>query len=236
MHIAICDDDPIFTEQLTIYLKEFFSFAQTACPEIISFHSGTSLLKCQVPIDIVFLDIEMPGLNGISVGATLKEKNKNTLIFIVTSYMEYLDDAMRFQVFRYLTKPLEKQRLFRNMKDALYVYSMRFAPIVIETKQGVCTVSSTEIASIESFKKKTIVHTVNKDYVSSLTVAEWLTRLPANCFFQSHRSFIVNFAHISSFDYTMISLCHGQFTAYLTRRKFSLFKASYLQYLESARL
>ena len=64
----------------------------------------------------------MPGLNGIYVGKELKEKNKNTIIFIITSYVEYLDDAMRFHVFRYLSKPLDKQRLFQNMKDAIQLY------------------------------------------------------------------------------------------------------------------
>lgn len=59
----------------------------------------------------------MQGVNGIYVGSELKKQNENTIIFIVTSYMEYLDDAMRFQVFRYLSKPLDSQRFFRNMDD-----------------------------------------------------------------------------------------------------------------------
>ena len=86
--------------------------------------------------DIVFLDIEMPGMNGIYVGNELKKANKNVLIFVITSYSEYLDDAMRFDVFRYLSKPLDKQRLFRNMKDALICYNSITAKILVETKQG----------------------------------------------------------------------------------------------------
>ena len=62
----------------------------------------------------------------------LKERNKNIIIFVVTSYSEYLDEAMRFHVFRYLSKPLEKQRLFRNLKDAclLYTSASLFHPIL----------------------------------------------------------------------------------------------------------
>ena len=56
-------------------------------------------------------------MNGIYVGNTLKKANKDVIIFVVTSYSEYLDDAMRFHVFRYLSKPLDRQRFFRNMKD-----------------------------------------------------------------------------------------------------------------------
>ena len=235
LRIAICDDDQLFVEQLVNYLEEFFKRNQISCPEIISFSDGNSLLKNEQQIDIVFLDIEMPGLSGITTGAELKRRNKNIIIFIITSYVEYLDEAMRFQVFRYLTKPLEKQRLFRNLKDALHVYSILSTKIAIKTKQGIYTVHSSDIVFIESVNKKTIVHTTKKDYVSVLAVSEWLKYLPNNCFFQSHRSFIVNFAYISDFDHTLIHLCERKFSAYLTRRKYTAFKASYLLYLESVR-
>ncbi|MDY2589148.1 MAG: response regulator [Agathobacter sp.] len=62
--------------------------------------------------DLLFLDVEMPGMNGIYVGTELKRQNPDIMIFIVTSYSEYLDATMRFQVFRFLTKPLNRQRFF----------------------------------------------------------------------------------------------------------------------------
>ncbi|MCQ5300311.1 response regulator, partial [Blautia wexlerae] len=68
--------------------------------------------------DIVFLDIEMRGMYGIYVGNELKSEIRNVIIFVVTSYSEYLDEAMRFHVFRYLSKPLNNQRFLRNLKDA----------------------------------------------------------------------------------------------------------------------
>lgn len=64
----------------------------------------------------------MPGLDGIYVGNELKKKDKDIIIFIITSYSEYLDEAMLFHVFRYLSKPIDRQRLFRNLKNALDLY------------------------------------------------------------------------------------------------------------------
>ncbi len=235
MRIAICDDDQLFTEQLIIYLKEFFESKRINCPEILTYNSGEDLLGDEREKDIVFLDIEMPGLSGISTGTELKSRNRNTIIFIITAYTEYLDDAMRFHVFRYLSKPLEKQRLFRNMKDALYVYSISSDKIAIETRQEIFTVHTSDIVLIESLNKKTFVRTLKRDYESVNTITEWAKRLPENCFFQSHRSFIVNFEHISDFDHTLIHLCNRQFSAYLTRRKYTAFKSAYLLYLESVR-
>ena len=74
----------------------------------------------------------MPGMNGIYVGNELKRVNENVIIFIVTSYSEYLDEAMRFRVFRYLSKPLEKQRFFRNFRDAIDLYHTMTVRIPIE--------------------------------------------------------------------------------------------------------
>lgn len=93
----------------------------------------------------------MPGVNGIYTGNELKNRNPNVIIFIITSYAEYLDEAMRFHVFRYLSKPLDKQRLFRNIKDALQLYNNNNTKLAIETKQGVYTVSSSDIICVEVF-------------------------------------------------------------------------------------
>lgn len=235
MRIAICDDDKLFTEQLKKYLQDFFRRSRLSCPEIAVFFSGEDLLRNTNKKDIVFLDVEMPGLSGIYTGKMLKQQNKNVIIIITSSYAEYLDEAMRFQVFRYLSKPLERQRLFQNMKDALHVYSVSCAKLPIETKQGVISVLTSDIVMAEAVGRKVIVHTLKADYDSIRPMSYWIGILPANNFFQSHRSFIVNLAHVTDFDHTLIHLCGKQFQAYLTRRKYTEFKAAYLLYLESMR-
>lgn len=114
MRILICDDDESIVKQLEKYIAEFFNHGKIKVPEIQSYNNGEALLSDTNNKDIVFLDIELPGVDGIFVGRELKEKNHNAIIFVITSYDEYLDDAMRFHVFRYLSKPLDKQRLFQS--------------------------------------------------------------------------------------------------------------------------
>ena len=133
MRILICDDDPLMIEQLKKYCKSFFDKLHVKCPELSCFSDGESLLADKGDKDILFLDIEMPGMNGIYVGNELKKANSGIIIFIVTSYSEYLDEAMRFQVFRYLSKPIDKQRFFRNMKDAVELYNTITIKIPVET-------------------------------------------------------------------------------------------------------
>ena len=184
MRILICDDDTLMTEQLQRYIESYFKSNHLKCPQLDSFTCGESLLADQEEKDIVFLDIEMPGMNGIYVGNELKKANKNVLIFVITSYSEYLDDAMRFDVFRYLSKPLDKQRLFRNMKDALICYNSITAKIPVETKQGVYSLLTSQIIAIEAQGRKVIVHTTLQDFNSIHTMDHWLQQLafirPAN--------------------------------------------------------
>lgn len=235
MRIAICDDDPFVLEQLQEYIQEFFKKISVKCPDLVCFSDGESLLADKEEKDILFLDIEMSGMNGIYVGNELKKANENIIIFIVTSYSEYLDDAMRFHVFRYLSKPLEKQRFFRNMKDAIDLYNTITIKIPIETKKGVYTLPASSVIAVEAQGRKVIVHTTQRDYESVHNMQYWLGLLPKNWFFQTHRSFIVNFVHVTDFDHTLINMSSNQLHAYLTRRKYSAFKEAYLLYLESTR-
>ena len=149
--------------------------------------------------------------------------------------LQYLDEAMRFHVFRYLSKPLDKQRIFRNLQDAITLYNTSITKVSIETKDGMFIVLSTDIFFIEAHNHKTIVHTSEGDYLSVHNINYWLNKLHIPCFFQSHRSFIVNLDHVSSFDRSLIYLCNNQYRAYLTRRKYTQFKDAFLLYLESRR-
>ena len=234
MRILICDDDALIIEQLQKYIKNFFVNIGVKCPELICFSDGESLLADKGEKDILFLDVEMPGMNGIYVGKELKKKNENIIIFIVTSYSEYLDEAMRFHVFRYLSKPLDKQRFFRNMKDAVDLYNTMTVKIPVETKQGVHTLLASSIMAVEAQGRKVTVHTTLCDFESTHNMQYWLELLPKNRFFQTHRSFIINFEHVTDFDRNLVHMADNQ-SAYLTKRKYSSFKEAYLLYLESTR-
>ena len=235
MRILICDDDLSITQSLSQIIKTYFNKKKVNNLDIVTFNDGDSLLSDKSQKDIVFLDVEMPGFDGIYVGNELKKRNDNIIIFIVTSYSEYLDEAMRFHVFRYLSKPLDKQRFFRNMKDAVDLYNTMTIKIPIETKQGVHTLPASSVIAVEAQGRKVVIHTTQRDFESIRNMQYWLELLPKNCFFQTHRSFIINFEHVTDFDRTLVHMADEQFHAYLTKRKYSAFKEAYLLYLDSTR-
>lgn len=235
MRILLCDDEPVYMEQIQDYLSEFFKKNKLQEPEYAAFDSAEALMEDTGTGDIAFLDVEMPGISGIHVGEYLKNKNPNILIFIVTAYSDYLDEAMRFHVFRYLSKPVDKMRLFRNMKDALYQYNTSVKKVAVETKDGVCSIFMTDIVCVETRDRKVFLHTIKGEFVSVRNMDYWLEQLDRGCFFRTHRSFIVNMKYVKEFDKTLVRFENSDLIAYLTRRKYKQFKDAYLLYMESVR-
>lgn len=238
MRIIFCDDNAVILRQLTGYVTEFFSELGGIEPEFAAYPSGDALLAAETEAaDIAFLDVEMPGSSGIQVGAALKERNPAIKIFIVTSYPDYLDDAMRFQVFRYLSKPIDRDRLFRNLKDAIYQYSIESRRFTIATSDGVFTRRAEEIVCVEAVQRKVLVHTADNIYTSTETMDYWRQTLTLPCFYSTHRSFIINMRFVYTVDREGVTLRYGgkRKDAYLSRRKFAHFKDTYLMYMESVK-
>lgn len=235
MRIVFCDDDPFILQQLQNYVKDFFANLGGPEPEYAVFCSGDTLIRHESQFDIAFLDVEMPGASGIHTGIKLKEKNPRIKIFIVTAYPDYLDEAMRFQVFRYLSKPIDKTRLFRNLKDAVYAYNIETCEFPIATGDGISVRRSEEIICVESANRKTIVHTTDGDLITSNNMEYWRETLSLPCFYSTHRSYIINMRFVNRIDRDTVMLKNAdqQMTAFLSTRKFTHFKNTYLMYMES---
>lgn len=234
MNYAICDDDPVFCESLLHLIKQYFRLNKIKCQNIDVFHSGEELLAYSKPYDIVFIDVEMPGLSGIHTSQKLREKYPRTLFLIITSHDSYIDEAFKFHAFRYITKPVNKLRLFNNLKDAIKEFTSSNQKIMIETKDGSYTIFASEIIFIESAGKHSNIYTKDIVYYSVANITYWQEHIDNACFFQTHKSYIVNMKYINSFTTDTILLCDNKYKARLTRRKYNVFKNAYALYLESS--
>ncbi len=220
---------------LQSYVSEYFRHIGGLEPAYASYRSGDELLENERKADIAFLDVEMPGISGIHVGAKLKEHNPYIKIFIVTSYPDYLDEAMRFQVFRYLSKPIDKSRLFRNLKDAMYQYALETREYPILTENGLVVKRADEIVCVEVQQRKCVIYTTNGMLVSAETMEYWKQTLSLPCFYSPHKSYIINMRYVCEIrnDTILLRYKGQEKEAYLARRKFTQFKDTYLLYLES---
>ena len=235
MRIVFCDDEPLILARLQKYVQEFFRSLGGTQPEFAAYESGDLLIQNETRVDIAFLDVEMPGVSGIHIGAKLKERNLQIKIFIVTAYPDYLDEAMRFQVFRYLSKPIDKNRLFRNLKDAVYAYNIESHEYPISTNDGIFIRRAEEIVCVETVQRKVLVHTVDGQFLSNKNIEYWRQTLNLPCFYSTHRSFVINMRFVYSINKDTIILKYSgkEKVAFLSRRKYAQFKDTYLLYMES---
>jgi len=101
MLIAICDDEKVIRDQIELFIRE-----QKGKYSVVQYDSGERLLSDNKFFDLVFLDIQMEGRNGIDIARELRRrKNCNILVF-VTGAKEYVYDAFDVSAFHYLLKPL----------------------------------------------------------------------------------------------------------------------------------
>lgn len=235
MRILICDDNEELQEQLRKYIKEFFANIGVSGPECACYSNGEELLNNESYADIAFLDVEMPGLSGIYVGNELKIRNPRIKIFIVTSHPDYLDEAMKFEVFRFLSKPVDKNRLFRNLKDAVRLYNMYTKKVVVSTKDKQRVFQSEDIVLVESANRKVHVYTTSDMLISIQNMDYWRKTLSMPCFFSTYHSYIVNMKYIDQIVKGKVILKFSgiEKEAYLARRKSSAFNDAFTLFLES---
>lgn len=94
--VAICDDEKIFIDDVVTKLSE-----QSADCEIATFLSGEELLISSLDFNIIFLDIEMAGIDGINTAFSLREQGYDGIIIFLTSHTEFMPDAFKVKAFRF---------------------------------------------------------------------------------------------------------------------------------------
>lgn len=102
MRIAICDDEKNIRELIANKVEKQYPDA-----EIIFFQSGEELLLVDESIDILFLDIQMSGIDGMETARELRKKDKSVILVFVTAVEEYVFQAFDVRAFNYIVKPID---------------------------------------------------------------------------------------------------------------------------------
>ncbi len=231
MRIVFCDDDKAFLEHFVKSVSEYAVNLKLSNVEVVAYLSGEELLRNETRADIAFLDVEMPGENGLTLCRHLKEHNPWVKIFIVTAHPEYLDEAFDYGVFRFIEKPVDKRLLYDRLNKAFKDYAKSTTEITIETNNRVFTLPANEIMCFEYYKRGSIVHTINDSYRTTRTIDYWEKNLNLPCFYKTNRGYIVNMRYIKSFssEDCKIRLAYRDkaVMAYLTVREYTDFKMAF---------
>ncbi len=229
MKIAICDDEKLYIERVEKIVSSFFESEETQA-EIETFPSGEKLVEAESLFDIVFLDIEMSGLNGIETAKILNQKNSKAKIFIFTSHNHYLDDAMDLNVFRYIDKSSSDERIVAGLKKS--IESLRHTEIYITTKNNEkLRIPKNDIVFVEVKYKKVYVQTVNEQYMVRDKFEYYKEKLNDSFFAVPHSSFIINFSHVSKYKRENVELTGG-FKITIAPKRQAEFRKLWFDYLK----
>lgn len=207
MKIAICDDEILTRNEIKYALSNYFS-EKLIDAEIYDYNNGEDLLNSDMNFDMAFLDVEMPMLDGIETGKSLKQKYPNIVIFMITAYSDYLDDAFDIGAYRFLQKPLDVPRLYRSLDAALLSMSSKDIKLICANNESV-VISTGSIVYCESYKRKTKIVTTNGEYISKERIDYWKEILNELIFYSPHSSFIINFNYIKSFNRKSLILSYS---------------------------
>lgn len=227
MKIAICDDDQRSRELLHHYCDRFFrSFcaeetklrgSQDHC-EIEEFADGQTYLESGLQADILLLDVEMEGLDGLRVKELLGRQKSGTRILFISSHEEAMPEAFGWQVYGFLTKPLEYERFEQKMKQIMERLGAEYRCVQIHGVAGEQRVLLSDILYLEAQDKYAylFVDGAAKPLFDGRGLGEWKQELEAYGFSLSHKSYLVNLARVDRIEKDV--LLEGGLRVPLSRR------------------
>lgn len=228
MKIAICDDDRVFVREVEINIKCLLQDKRISA-DFDLFYKSDIIYDCNNFYDIAFLDIEMQPYTGIEVAEKLKSVNPYIIIFIITSYDKYLDEAMDLNVFRYIKKPLDTRRLKNGLYKALESIDTNTINFFLKQGSASKSIYSNDIQYIETVGRHTKVVTVKGEYISDNKMNFWKEKLIPSFFYQVHKSFIINMKHITDYKRDSVILS-DKYNIPISYRTQSEFKSYFLSY------
>ncbi|MGN0448539.1 MAG: LytR/AlgR family response regulator transcription factor [Acutalibacteraceae bacterium] len=197
MKIAICDDDSVQLKYISSLVEKWNGISKEKT--FISLYSNAyELLFNYTPgcFDVMLLDIQMQGENGISLAKRIRTYNDNTSIIFITAVSDYVFDGYDVGAIQYLLKPVDENKLFNCLNTALK-RSPDKKRIILESDHGNTAVTLDDIIYLEAFSHKTKVVLINKEFFTNESISSIEKRL-GNDFYKCHRSYIVNLKHINS--------------------------------------
>lgn len=190
--IAVCDDEKAFVDDVVKKLKE-----QSEQCDISEFTSGEELLNSPLKFDMIYLDIEMPGINGINAAFALRERGYDGMIIFLTSHTEFMPDAFKVKAFRFLDKPLDSEKFNEAFSEAKKDI-LNTEHILLSDRSGKTVyLKLTDIVYLEAYGDGTYIYgKTGMVYDTDRPLKYWKGQIGSEHFYQIHKSFIVSYMYV----------------------------------------
>jgi len=203
--VAVCDDDASYRAELVRRLSAL-SLPDAKRLSIEEVPSGNDLLRRYESgerFDVIFLDMIMPGIDGIQTASAIRASGDNAIIVCLTSSPEYAVDSYRIEAFDYLIKGKETPRLEETLARAVSAVSAQeVSPLLIKSGTTLHSIPCDSVEYIEVFSKKLSYHTADGGVLETYKpIRELELELRGlTQFFKIHRSIIINLRYIIELD------------------------------------
>lgn len=226
LQIAICDDVIEQTLTLQQYICEYCD-RNNAEYKLYLYTSGEELIGDTEKLDIVFLDIEMPGLDGIETGKIIRSKNSSCRIIMETVMLERMKEAFLFEAFRFILKPIDRMEVEEALNACMRrILGSGSVPLYynrIEHK-----VHQSEIQYVVTYDSYSEYRVKNRMLRSEASLRELESQLDKRLFFRIHRKYIVNMAQVQSYRNGIIHMRDIELP--VARRKKKDFEQAYMEF------
>lgn len=210
--IAICDDDRNDATRLEQMLEGIFSDMNDMDLKIDIYETGEGLLHAleKVAYPILFLDMEIPGCDGIGVAEIIRKRDRDMLIFFVTSHSQYMQRSFEVRPFRYLLKPVDKAGLEAAAIKAVEALLQRNNWLEFTYKQTSWQIKSDDIMYVTVERGKKLIIAAKEGICMYYgKIGELEAKLAPHGFCRIHTGYLVNWQYARSVAKDKVALISG---------------------------
>lgn len=210
LKIAICDDDSSQRAYLSNIVNTWAK-KKNYLIALKQYEGSASFLfdyEEEKDYDILLLDIEMPGINGIDIAKKVRQENTTVQIVFVTGFYEYFSDGFDVSALHYLIKPVDEARLCSVLDRAVSNLQYRLRSVLITEAEGAVKVPLADILYLEAQNVYVVVYTNQGTYRMRVTLSKFAEQLD-DTFCKVHRSFIVGMKYIKKITRNEITMING---------------------------
>lgn len=220
MKIAICEDN----EEEADWLKrviEAWAMQRKNNVQISLFPTTEAFLFCyeEETFDVLFLDIQMPGEDGISLAQRLRGRKDAIPIIFVTGLDEYISVGYEVEAVHYLIKPVKVDKVRECLERVCQRLMVAEPYLVLHIEEGIKKVFLKDIIKIEVFSRQCVYTTLVGEYAVMQSLKEAERELDSDKFVLCYRGVLVNLQHIEAIDHNKVELVGG-ITAPVSRRMY----------------
>ncbi|ELY4302038.1 response regulator transcription factor [Cronobacter turicensis] len=209
MKVIIVEDEVLAQQELNWLIK-----THSQMDVVATFEDGLDVLKYlqQHDVDAIFLDINIPSLDGVLLAQNISKFARKPFIVFITAWKEHAVEAFELEAFDYILKPYQESRIIGMLQKLEAAFAQQSAPhaaapagrenatINLIKDERIIVTDINDIYYAEAHEKMTFVYTRKEAYVMQMNITEFCSRLPEAHFFRCHRSYCVNLNKIREIE------------------------------------